>query len=63
LATLWSVNDASTQKLITEFYKQLVNGQASKAKALQKAQLSLIETENYKDPYFWAPFILIGNWL
>ena len=63
LATLWSVNDASTQKLITEFYKQLVNGQTSKAKALQKAQLSLIETENYKDPYFWAPFILIGNWL
>jgi CHAT domain-containing protein len=24
---------------------------------------TLIETENYKDPYFWAPFILIGNWL
>lgn len=63
LATLWSVNDVSTQELITEFYKQLVNGQASKAKTLQKAQLSLIETENYKDPYFWAPFILIGNWL
>ncbi len=63
LATLWQVNDASTAELISEFYKQLTSNQLSKAKALQKAQLKVLKDPNFNSPYYWSPFILLGNWL
>ncbi|MBU7044799.1 MAG: CHAT domain-containing protein [Theionarchaea archaeon] len=61
LVSLWPVYGRSTQKLMTEFYTWLRNG-ADKATALQKAQVTLMETKRFSRPYFWAPFILIGNW-
>ncbi len=69
MASLWSVGDDSTANLVTEFYSKLRESGISKAKALQAAQLKLInakETEidiQYNHPYYWAPFIIIGNWL
>ncbi len=64
IATLWSVSDEASYRLIVEFYRQF-RGTASltKAKALRQAQLSLLTTAAYRHPYYWAPFILIGNWL
>jgi len=62
LATLWKVNDAATTELMIEFYRQL-NNAPSKAKALQYAQKHLLEGKKYNHPYFWTPFLLIGNWL
>ncbi|NEP50415.1 MAG: CHAT domain-containing protein, partial [Moorea sp. SIO3C2] len=71
LATLWQVNDASTAEFMKELYQQLKdNLQLTKAEALRKTQLEFImgrknkflETR-YDLPYYWAPFILIGNWL
>jgi CHAT domain-containing protein/Tfp pilus assembly protein PilF len=62
VASLWKVNDTSTSILMEEFYNQLKNGQ-SKAKALRNAQIKLIQTNKFKNPYYWAPFILIGEWL
>ncbi len=62
LATLWKVNDQSTQNIIVEFYRQLKENKLSKAKALQQAQKKLLKIEKYKHPYYWAPFILIGNY-
>jgi CHAT domain-containing protein len=62
VASLWSVDDKSTSILITEFYRQLKTGM-SKAEALRAAQLKLIEDKEYDKPYYWSPFILIGNWL
>lgn len=59
LATLWRVDDEATQVFMNDFYGALKNG-ASKAGALQKAQVSLINSK-YNHPYYWAPFILIGN--
>lgn len=61
LATLWSVQDTSTAKLMGEFYQQLLQG-ASKAKALRQAQLALLKQPKYSHPFYWAPFILVGNW-
>ena len=61
LATLWSVKDGSTALLIVEFYRQLTNPQISKAEALRRAQVALLKGK-YKPPYFWAPFVLVGNW-
>ncbi|MEH1969434.1 CHAT domain-containing protein [Nostoc sp.] len=69
LASLWSVNDESTSEFMGEFYRELVhaNGRKNinKAEALQQAQLALLKNPNKKweRPYYWAPFVLVGNWL
>ncbi len=60
LASLWSVDDQWTAKLMSEFYRNLNTG-ISKAQALQRAQLTVFAKQ--KSPYFWAPYVLVGNWL
>ncbi|WP_127082425.1 CHAT domain-containing protein [Dulcicalothrix desertica] len=62
LASLWQINDEYTPVFMNVFYKQLYSG-AKRAEALQKAQLELMKSEEYKHPYYWASFILVGNWL
>jgi CHAT domain-containing protein len=62
LATLWSVQDQSTAWLMTEFYQQLSQG-IGKAEALRKAQQYMMKQPKYEHPFYWAPFILVGNWL
>jgi CHAT domain-containing protein len=62
LATLWQVNDTSTASLMAEFYQELTQQQVSKAEALRQAQLKLLQQPKYQDPYYWAPFVLVGNW-
>lgn len=66
LATLWSVEDESTAKLMTEFYQQLKdNPELTKAEALQRAQLALWKNQDldWRLPHFWAAYVLVGNWL
>ncbi len=60
LATLWAVDDESTANLMSEFYSQLKTG-INKAQALQNAQKQLLTQKG--EPYYWAPFVLLGNWL
>lgn len=62
IASLWKVNDKSTKELIIKFYENLSKGE-SKNQALRSAQLYLIQNQesNYSDPFYWAPFILIGK--
>lgn len=62
LATLWSVKDESTAELMTEFYQLLLQG-VSKSEALRTAQLKLFKQHQYSHPFYWAPFIIVGNWL
>jgi CHAT domain-containing protein len=89
LATMWDVNDASTSRLMSDFYTRWVkNPAAGKAEALRQAQLALLhdsaaaapnggkergpqleqdETSmgresKYSHPFYWAPFVLIGNY-
>ena len=88
LATLWDVNDASTSRLMSDFYARWVKHPADgKAEALRQAQLALLRgpavgspnagkergvstmqeststahEAGYSHPYYWAPFVLIGN--
>jgi CHAT domain-containing protein len=63
LATLWSVNDRSTSELMNNFYHQLVDNQLPKAEAVRQAQLSLLHNGWYKHPFYWASYVLLGNWL
>jgi CHAT domain-containing protein len=63
LATLWFINDEASSILVAEFYRQLADRTVSKAVALQRAQLKLIQDPIYRHPSYWAPFLLLNNWL
>ena len=63
LATLWFINDQSSSLLVNHFYKQLKQSSRSKAQSLREAQLTLLEHPAYRHPGYWAPFLLINNWL
>jgi CHAT domain-containing protein len=68
LASLWTVDDTSTASLMVKFYEELGKPDVNKAEALRKAQLKLLHNEdnemgiNTRHPYYWSPFILVGNW-
>lgn len=86
LATLWDVNDASTSRLMRDFYQRWVEAPAEgKAEALRQAQLAFLHSSDVgksstsgrglqteepsaasgaatlTHPYYWAPFVLMGN--
>ncbi|MBD2679650.1 MULTISPECIES: CHAT domain-containing protein [Nostoc] len=76
IASLWSVDDGGTQALMSAFYNILSSKKLTKTEALRQAQISLISgysikngnaparrISNFSHPYYWAPFILIGNGL
>ncbi len=64
LASLWFVNDQSTSELITEVYRQLRQSPSvSKARALQAAQIKLLNDRRYRHPCYWSSYLIIGNWL
>lgn len=69
VVSLWRVDDASTAELMRAFYRQLAQPRVDRARALQAAQLHLLELGRdptnghsaYCHPAFWAPFILMGD--
>jgi CHAT domain-containing protein len=63
LATLWTVSDESTANFMEQFYKELLTPNITKAEAVRLAQLHLLQEPESSHPFFWAPFILVGNWL
>lgn len=63
--SLWSVADKSTAELMPDFYQRLLAGQTAggaPAAALRAAQQQMIAGKRYSAPFFWAPFILVGDW-
>jgi CHAT domain-containing protein len=61
--SLWSVADKSTAELMTDFYKRfLAAGAPSRSGALRDAQLAMISGKKYSAPFYWAPFVLVGEW-
>jgi CHAT domain-containing protein len=63
LGTLWLVDDKSTSMLMAKFYEAFKDEKISKADALRQAQLALLQSQDYRDPNFWAGYVLLGNWL
>ncbi|XOV94234.1 MAG: CHAT domain-containing protein [Bacteroidota bacterium] len=62
IVSLWQVADQSTANLMIDFYKHSLNDKTEGyADDLREAKLSLLRSESYSNPYFWAPFILIGR--
>lgn len=48
---------------MNQFYEALVKQKLTKAQALRQAQLSLLNNPAYKHPFYWTPYVLVGNWL
>jgi len=63
LASLWNLDDLSTAVLMSQFYRELASNHLTKAEALRQAQLALLKNPQYQRPMFWAPYVLVGNWL
>ncbi len=62
VVSLWNVNDVATASLMKSFYQNLQSGMP-KAEALRQAKLELLTGEKraWRHPYYWAPFVLIGE--
>ncbi len=66
---LWYVADESTRVLMERFYETLLDrcggklaAVSDKAQALRSAQRSVMGMEGFERPYFWPPFVLVGDW-
>ena len=62
IGSLWQISDEATSILMSALYKQLTDRNLSRAESLRSAQLTLLKEEKFKHPYYWSPFILLGNW-
>lgn len=60
--TLWSVADKPTAELMTDFYRHLFGPNPSPSIAMRDAQLAMISGKKYSAPFYWAPFVLVGEW-
>ncbi len=63
VASLWKVSDESTARFMKQFYEELNNKNATKAEALRQVQIAFLNDSYDQHPYYWAAFILSGNWL
>ncbi len=63
IASLWNLDDDSGALFMKKFYETLVSAPISKAEALRQTQQSLLADAQYQAPRFWAPYVLLGNWL
>ncbi len=62
VASLWKVDDVATSELMARFYDQMLREGRSPADALRRAQLFMREQPQYEDPFYWAGFVLQGEW-
>ncbi|MCD4656942.1 MAG: CHAT domain-containing protein, partial [Planctomycetes bacterium] len=62
VVSLWSVDDASTADFMNDFYNSHIKTGESIASALALAKKSMISSRKYSAPYFWSPFVFIGDY-
>lgn len=62
IATLWNVDDRASAQLMKRFYEGLLTRKLTPAAALREAQLSIAREDRWSAPYYWAGFILQGDW-
>ncbi|HSE31097.1 MAG TPA: CHAT domain-containing protein [Pyrinomonadaceae bacterium] len=62
VATLWKVDDSATAALMAEFYRQMFINKKRPAEALKEAQLYVSKQKRWRSPYYWAGFVLQGEW-
>ena len=62
VASLWKIDDRATAELMKRFYHGLIIDNLSPASALRKAQIEMWRDAHWRDPYYWAGFVLQGEW-
>jgi len=62
IASLWNVRDEATAELMKRFYQNMLIGKSSPAAALREAQISMWREPRWAVPYYWAGFVLQGEW-
>src|SRR5262245_2476174 len=62
IASLWNVRDEATAELMKRFYRNMLIGKSSPAAALREAQISMWREPQWAAPYYWAGFVLQGEW-
>jgi CHAT domain-containing protein len=63
VASLWKVDDRATSELMKRFYQGMLGPERmSPARALRQAQLSIWKERQWRAPYYWAAFVLQGEW-
>ncbi len=60
--SLWSVNDTATAALMKKYYQQMLEKGVNPVAALRAAQLEMWKTQAWKAPYYWAAFVVQGEW-
>lgn len=62
VTSLWKVDDAATATLMKAFYRRMLRDSLSPAAALRSAQLELAKDPRWSSPFFWAAFVIQGEW-
>ena len=62
VASLWKVDDEATAELMKRFYQQMLQGDMTAAAALRAAQVEMWQQKRWHSPYYWAAFVLQGEW-
>jgi CHAT domain-containing protein len=62
VASLWKVDDEATAELMKRFYRHMLEDDMPAAAALRAAQVELRQHKRWHSPYFWAGFVLQGEW-
>ncbi len=62
VVSLWSVADNSTSELMQNYYKKMLETGKNPVEAMRETQLEMLSSENWKAPYYWAPFVVQGEW-
>jgi len=59
---LWNVDDEGTSELMSRFYKKMLQEGQKPSAALRAAQIEMLQETKWKSPYYWAAFVLQGEW-
>ena len=62
IASLWRVEDAATAEFMRHFYDAMINGNEHPVAALRYAKLKIANDRRWQEPYFWAAFVIQGDW-
>jgi CHAT domain-containing protein len=62
VASLWKVGDEATPELMKRFYRRILQDRKSAAAALRAAQVEMWHQIQWYAPYYWAAFVLQGEW-
>ncbi|MEA5490033.1 MULTISPECIES: CHAT domain-containing protein [Pseudanabaena] len=62
IGSLWQISDDATAILMSDLYAKLADRNVTRAEALRSSQLTLLKNKKFDHPYYWSPFILLGNW-